>query len=49
MNKVGYVTLKYDIEFGDIDHVVAQHRDINILVMDMEVYSNTGGQQGTRH
>lgn len=34
----------YDIGFGGIDHVVAQHRDINILVMDTEVYSNTGGQ-----
>ena len=34
----------YDIGFGGIDHVLAQNRDINKLVMDTEVYSNTGGQ-----
>ena len=34
----------YDIGFGGIDHVLAQNRDINVLVMDTEVYSNTGGQ-----
>ncbi len=34
----------YDIGFGGLDHVIAQPRDINILVMDTEVYSNTGGQ-----
>ncbi len=34
----------YDIGFGGLDHVIAQTRDINILVMDTEVYSNTGGQ-----
>jgi pyruvate-ferredoxin/flavodoxin oxidoreductase len=34
----------YDIGFGGLDHVFAQGRDINILVMDTEVYSNTGGQ-----
>lgn len=34
----------YDIGFGGVDHVLAQNRDINILVMDTEVYSNTGGQ-----
>ena len=34
----------YDIGFGGIDHVLAQNRDLNILVMDTEVYSNTGGQ-----
>ena len=34
----------YDIGFGGIDHVVAQNRDVNILVLDTEVYSNTGGQ-----
>ncbi|WP_301963121.1 pyruvate:ferredoxin (flavodoxin) oxidoreductase [uncultured Megasphaera sp.] len=34
----------YDIGFGGIDHVIAQNRDVNILVMDTEVYSNTGGQ-----
>jgi pyruvate-ferredoxin/flavodoxin oxidoreductase len=34
----------YDIGFGGVDHVLASGRDINILVMDTEVYSNTGGQ-----
>jgi len=34
----------YDIGYGGLDHVVAQNRNINILVMDTEVYSNTGGQ-----
>ncbi|MCK9270877.1 MAG: pyruvate:ferredoxin (flavodoxin) oxidoreductase [Bacteroidales bacterium] len=34
----------YDIGFGGLDHVVASGDDINILVMDTEVYSNTGGQ-----
>ena len=34
----------YDIGFGGIDHVIAQNRDINLLVLDTEVYSNTGGQ-----
>ena len=34
----------YDIGFGGIDHVLASGEDINILVMDTEVYSNTGGQ-----
>lgn len=34
----------YDIGFGGIDHVLAQNQDINMLVMDTEVYSNTGGQ-----
>lgn len=34
----------YDIGFGGIDHVLAQNRNINVLVMDTEVYSNTGGQ-----
>ncbi len=34
----------YDIGYGGLDHVLAQPRDINILVMDTEVYSNTGGQ-----
>ncbi|MGX7172501.1 pyruvate:ferredoxin (flavodoxin) oxidoreductase [Enterococcus ratti] len=34
----------YDIGFGGIDHVLASGADINILVMDNEVYSNTGGQ-----
>ncbi|MFI5143921.1 MAG: thiamine pyrophosphate-dependent enzyme, partial [Thermoanaerobaculales bacterium] len=35
----------YDIGYGGLDHVLAQHRDINVLVLDTEVYSNTGGQQ----
>ncbi|ODH01430.1 pyruvate:ferredoxin (flavodoxin) oxidoreductase [Nostoc sp. KVJ20] len=34
----------YDIDFGGIDHVIASGRNVNILVMDTEVYSNTGGQ-----
>jgi len=34
----------YDIGFGGLDHVMASGQDINILVMDTEVYSNTGGQ-----
>ena len=34
----------YDIGFGGLDHVVAQNRNVNILVLDTEVYSNTGGQ-----
>jgi pyruvate-ferredoxin/flavodoxin oxidoreductase len=35
----------YDIGYGGLDHVLAQNRDVNILVLDTEVYSNTGGQQ----
>ncbi|HYG89099.1 MAG TPA: pyruvate:ferredoxin (flavodoxin) oxidoreductase [Azospirillum sp.] len=35
----------YDIGYGGLDHVLASDRDVNILVMDTEVYSNTGGQQ----
>ena len=35
----------YDIGFGGVDHVLSTNRDINILVLDTEVYSNTGGQQ----
>jgi pyruvate-ferredoxin/flavodoxin oxidoreductase len=34
----------YDIGAGGLDHVLAQDRDVNILVLDTEVYSNTGGQ-----
>lgn len=34
----------YDIGFGGIDHVIAQNQDVNLLVLDTEVYSNTGGQ-----
>jgi pyruvate-ferredoxin/flavodoxin oxidoreductase len=35
----------YDIGYGGLDHVLASRRNVNILVMDTEVYSNTGGQQ----
>ncbi len=35
----------YDIGFGGLDHVLALGKDVNILVLDTEVYSNTGGQQ----
>jgi pyruvate-ferredoxin/flavodoxin oxidoreductase len=35
----------YDIGYGGLDHVLANRRDVNILVLDTEVYSNTGGQQ----
>ncbi|MBW1989596.1 MAG: pyruvate:ferredoxin (flavodoxin) oxidoreductase [Deltaproteobacteria bacterium] len=34
----------YDIGYGGLDHVLAMGEDINVLVMDTEVYSNTGGQ-----
>lgn len=34
----------YDIGFGGLDHVLASSEDVNILVLDTEVYSNTGGQ-----
>ncbi|MCQ2500101.1 MAG: pyruvate:ferredoxin (flavodoxin) oxidoreductase [Lachnospiraceae bacterium] len=34
----------YDIGFGGIDHVMAQNCDVNLMVLDTEVYSNTGGQ-----
>ncbi len=34
----------YDIGYGGLDHVLASGEDVNILVMDTEVYSNTGGQ-----
>jgi pyruvate-ferredoxin/flavodoxin oxidoreductase len=34
----------YDIGFGGLDHIFASGRDLNILVLDTEVYSNTGGQ-----
>ncbi len=34
----------YDIGYGGLDHVIANQEDINILVLDTEVYSNTGGQ-----
>ena len=34
----------YDIGFGGLDHVIASGKNVNLLVMDTEVYSNTGGQ-----
>ena len=34
----------YDIGYGGLDHVIASNRNVNILVLDTEVYSNTGGQ-----
>jgi pyruvate-ferredoxin/flavodoxin oxidoreductase len=35
----------YDIGYGGLDHVLANRRNVNVLVLDTEVYSNTGGQQ----
>lgn len=35
----------YDIGYGGLDHVLSQNRNVNVLVLDTEVYSNTGGQQ----
>ncbi len=37
----------YDIGFGGLDHVLASGRNVNVLVLDSEEYSNTGGQQST--
>ena len=34
----------YDIGYGGVDHVLAQNEDVNVMVFDTEVYSNTGGQ-----
>jgi pyruvate-ferredoxin/flavodoxin oxidoreductase len=34
----------YDIGYGGLDHVLAQGRDVNVMVLDTQVYSNTGGQ-----
>jgi len=34
----------YDIGYGGLDHIAAQNLDVNVLVMDTQVYSNTGGQ-----
>jgi pyruvate-ferredoxin/flavodoxin oxidoreductase len=34
----------YDIGYGGLDHVLAQRKNINVLVLDTEIYSNTGGQ-----
>lgn len=55
MNNQDYLTKKtvwaiggdgwaYDIGYGGLDHVLASGQDINVLVLDTEVYSNTGGQ-----
>jgi pyruvate-ferredoxin/flavodoxin oxidoreductase len=55
MNRADYLTKKsiwvfggdgwaYDIGYGGLDHVLAMGQDVNVLVMDTEVYSNTGGQ-----
>jgi len=35
----------YDIGYGGLDHVLASHKKVSVLVLDTEVYSNTGGQQ----
>jgi len=35
----------YDIGYGGLDHVISQRRNVNVLVLDTGVYSNTGGQQ----
>ena len=34
----------YDIGYGGLDHVMASGEDVNVLIFDTEVYSNTGGQ-----
>jgi pyruvate/2-oxoacid:ferredoxin oxidoreductase beta subunit len=39
----------YDIGYGGLDHVLASGADINVLVLDTEVYSNTGGQSSNQH
>ena len=55
LDRIDYLTKKsiwafggdgwaYDIGYGGLDHVLATGHDINVLVMDTEVYSNTGGQ-----
>ena len=55
LNRADYLTKKsiwifggdgwaYDIGYGGLDHVIAMGHDVNILVLDTEVYSNTGGQ-----
>ena len=36
--------LGYDIGYGGLDHVLASGEDVNVLILDTEVYSNTGGQ-----
>lgn len=48
MLNISFLTLllgwAYDIGYGGLDHVIASGIDVNILVLDTEVYSNTGGQ-----
>ncbi len=39
----------YDIGYGGLDHVLASGRNVNVLVLDTEVYSNTGGQMSKVH
>ena len=39
-----YKRQAYDIGYGGLDHVIASGKNVNILVLDTEVYSNTGGQ-----
>ena len=39
----------YDIGYGGLDHVLALGRNVNVLVLDTEVYSNTGGQAVEGH
>ena len=39
----------YDIGYGGLDHVLASGRNVNVLVLDTEVYSNTGGQMSQVH
>ena len=41
---IGGAGASYDIGYGGLDHVIASGEDVNILVLDTEVYSNTGGQ-----
>ena len=41
---IGGDSASYDIGYGGLDHVIASGEDVNILVLDTEVYSNTGGQ-----
>ena len=36
--------MSYDIGYGGVDHALASGKDVNVLVVDTEVYSNTGGQ-----
>jgi pyruvate-ferredoxin/flavodoxin oxidoreductase len=36
--------MAYDISFGGLEHVLGSGMNVNVLVLDIEVYSNTGGQ-----